>query len=179
MIQKYKPLWTSLVVGLVIAGGAFGANVTLPFVFQANSPARASEVNANFNAVKTAVDDNQTQIGALTGRIAALETPRSWTNLTYAAGWVDYNANSYPPVQYLVDGMGFVHLRGLTKRVSGSSQIIGTLPAGVRPVRTEVFWVLGGGSAGAQVNIGPTGDITLFSGDPAVVQFSGVTFDTR
>ncbi|MFT3709090.1 MAG: hypothetical protein QM817_15705 [Archangium sp.] len=51
-------------MGAVIAVGAF-ANVTYPFTFTANTPARASEVNANFTAVKTVVDAHETQLAAL------------------------------------------------------------------------------------------------------------------
>jgi hypothetical protein len=68
---KNKQLWTSALVGAVIAGRALAGNVTLPYVFQPNTPARASEVNANFNAVKAAVDDNATQIQALSASVDA------------------------------------------------------------------------------------------------------------
>ncbi len=64
-IKSNKSIWTSVVVGLVIAAGAFADNVTLPNTFSAGTPAVAAQVNANFNAVKTAVDDNHTRITAL------------------------------------------------------------------------------------------------------------------
>jgi len=44
---------------------AFASDVTLPHTFAPNTPARASEVNANFAAVKSAVDDNNSRIGGL------------------------------------------------------------------------------------------------------------------
>ncbi|MEW6431845.1 MAG: hypothetical protein AB1730_10085 [Myxococcota bacterium] len=69
MMIKNRHLWTSLLVGAVIAGGAVAGNVTLPNVFQPNTPARASEVNANFSAVKAAVDDNASRIEQLTTAI--------------------------------------------------------------------------------------------------------------
>ncbi|MBL8911254.1 MAG: hypothetical protein JNM17_11225 [Archangium sp.] len=64
-MQRNKHLWIALLTGALIAAGAF-ANVNYPFTFQANTPARASEVNANFTAVKTVVDDHETKLAALT-----------------------------------------------------------------------------------------------------------------
>jgi len=40
-------------------------SVTLPYTFTSGTPARASEVNGNFSAVKTAVDDNAARITTL------------------------------------------------------------------------------------------------------------------
>ncbi|MBA1330858.1 transcriptional regulator, partial [Candidatus Endoriftia persephone str. Guaymas] len=42
----------------MLATSAIASEVTIPNTFSAGSPAVASEVNANFSAVKTAVDDN-------------------------------------------------------------------------------------------------------------------------
>lgn len=71
-MQKNKHIWTSLIVGLVIAGGAVASNVTVPNTFLPSTPARASEVNANFAAVSTAVNDNFSLIGALETALSAL-----------------------------------------------------------------------------------------------------------
>jgi hypothetical protein len=53
---------------------AVASDVTGLTTFTAGTPARAADVNGNFSAVKTAVDNNQAQITALEARIAALET---------------------------------------------------------------------------------------------------------
>lgn len=55
--------------------------------FTAGTPARAAEVNGNFTAVKTAVDDNHTRIGTIEGvnaaaRITALEGANAAARLT-------------------------------------------------------------------------------------------------
>ncbi len=47
--------------------------VTLPHSFTAGTPAQAAQVNANFSAVKTAVDDNHERIEALEAQVAALQ----------------------------------------------------------------------------------------------------------
>ncbi len=65
MRTRNKSIWTSVFVGAVIAAGAIAGPVTLPNTFQPHTPARAAEVNANFAAVKTAVDDNDQRIMTL------------------------------------------------------------------------------------------------------------------
>jgi hypothetical protein len=49
---------------LVACLPASASQVTLPFTFSAGTPARAADVNANFAAVKAAVDDNFARITA-------------------------------------------------------------------------------------------------------------------
>lgn len=44
---------------------AYASDVTLPNTFTAGTPARAAEVNGNFTAVKTAVDDNNARLTAV------------------------------------------------------------------------------------------------------------------
>lgn len=74
MKKRAQGLMVGLVLGLMTAGGiSLASNVTLPFTFAAGTPAKASEVNSNFAAVKTAVDDTQTQVSALAGRVTTLE----------------------------------------------------------------------------------------------------------
>lgn len=52
----------AFVISLLPCRGAIAGEVAVPHTFQANTPARASEVNNNFTAVKTAVDDNNSRI---------------------------------------------------------------------------------------------------------------------
>jgi hypothetical protein len=48
-------------------------DVTIPNTFQSGTPAVAAEVNANFTAVETAVDDNDGRIAALEAALATLQ----------------------------------------------------------------------------------------------------------
>lgn len=47
---------------MLCAGSAFAGPVNIPTTFTSGTPAVASEVNGNFTAVKSAVDDNNTRI---------------------------------------------------------------------------------------------------------------------
>jgi hypothetical protein len=58
-------------LGLSIFTSAHAGEVTIPNTFTSGTPAVAAEVNANFTAVKTAVDDNDTRIDANGSEIAA------------------------------------------------------------------------------------------------------------
>jgi hypothetical protein len=44
---------------------ALADDLTIPNTFQPNTPARAADVNANFDAVEASVDDNAADIAAL------------------------------------------------------------------------------------------------------------------
>src|SRR5258706_8350844 len=63
MKTKLKVLTTALLLCVSEAGHA--GPVAPLTTFAAGTQAKASEVNGNFNAVKTAVDDNAGRIGAL------------------------------------------------------------------------------------------------------------------
>ncbi len=52
---------------------ASGSDITIPNTFQSGTPAVAAEVNANFTAVESAVDDNDSRIAALESAVSALQ----------------------------------------------------------------------------------------------------------
>jgi len=74
----------TLTAGLILSLSttAFAADVTIPNTFTAGSPAVAADVNANFSAVKTAVDDNNARV-----------TTNS-TNITNATNGISANTSS-------------------------------------------------------------------------------------
>jgi hypothetical protein len=63
-----------MVVVTLLATISIAGNVTLPYAFTAGTAAKASEVNGNFAAVKTAVDNNFSLIGALQTAVTTLQT---------------------------------------------------------------------------------------------------------
>lgn len=67
-----RAVLSGLVVVSLLGTFAFASNVTLPYTFTAGTAAKASEVNGNFFAVKTAVDNNFSLITALQTSLSAL-----------------------------------------------------------------------------------------------------------
>ena len=62
---------TQILIGLITVGSlAMAGNVTIPNSFTAGTAAKASEVNANFSAVKTAVDGNAADVLTNKGKIS-------------------------------------------------------------------------------------------------------------
>lgn len=62
-----------LVVGIVAAHGQSAVALTVPNTFSSGSPAKASEVNQNFDAVKAAIDSNAYGVAALTTTQSSLQ----------------------------------------------------------------------------------------------------------
>jgi hypothetical protein len=58
-------LIVSLTFIMLSGVSTWSADLTIPYLFKASTPAVANEVNANFSAVETAVDDNDTRINSL------------------------------------------------------------------------------------------------------------------
>lgn len=69
--RRPRRLLTSVLFLLAVAPAVWASELTVPHSFQANTPAVAVEVNANFGAVETAVDDNHSRIAALEAALAA------------------------------------------------------------------------------------------------------------
>jgi len=87
-----KPIY-KILLGLVAASAwLIAGSVTIPHSFTANTTAKASEVNANFNAVKTAVDGNADDISDNANDIATNKADIT-TNANNIAGTItDINA---------------------------------------------------------------------------------------
>ena len=64
-----------MVAGLLaISASLHAASLTVPNSFSSGTPAVAAEVNSNFIAVKTAVDDNNSRIAVLESALTALQS---------------------------------------------------------------------------------------------------------
>ncbi|MEW5738200.1 MAG: hypothetical protein AB1938_04705 [Myxococcota bacterium] len=172
-ISKHS-LRASLLPVAVVAAVALASNVTLPNTFSSGSPARAAEVNANFTAVKMAVDDNH-------ARIQALEATRTYTPVTFSAGWGNVGTN-WQTVEYTKDALGFVHLRGLTRRTNPTAgPTIFVLPAQFRPSATLQYPARCGDHALCYILVNANGNVDF--GGPAMsdpgtsVTVDGIIFD--
>ena len=76
------------------SGLAIAQTVQVPNTFQADTPARASEVNDNFTAVETAVDDNASNIAVNVTDISDNATTITNNAAAVSANDVDIQANS-------------------------------------------------------------------------------------
>lgn len=85
-----------------------------------------------------------------------------WTALTYEGTWDDYGSG-YAEGAYMIDGLGFVHLKGVLAPDTGD---IANLPAGYRPSEHHVFACIGDGTVACQVEVATDGDIALVGGAP-------------
>ena len=170
-----KQILKSVVFSFAVVGAvAFASNVTLPNAFTAGTPARAAEVNANFAAVKTAVDDNH-------ARITALATVPPITAPTFNTGWQNVGGG-WQTAGYFKDAAGLVHVRGLVVRtMSTAVGPIFQLPAGYRPTASLQFPSRCGNDVLCYVAIDPYGDVTFGGpGDPGVsLTLDGIVFDLR
>lgn len=102
-------------------------------------------------------------------------TPRpAWSAPALLNSWVNFGA-PYSPVGYLLDGNGFVHLRGLVKNGATATSLIFTLPAGFRPETTEVF-VVNANNAYGQLNVLANGNVVPLVGSTASFSLDGVSF---
>ena len=61
-MKKLAAYGSTFVILASASGLAWASGVTIPNTFTSGTPAKAAEVNANFSAVKTAVDDNDARI---------------------------------------------------------------------------------------------------------------------
>ncbi len=97
-------------------GSANAGDVTIPNAFQSNTPARASEMNENFSAVKSAVDDNDSRISINTSN-GIQNTDDVATNtaaISAFSGGLSVYAN----------GMRIGYFLGLTGYYSDSVQVL-------------------------------------------------------
>jgi hypothetical protein len=82
----------SRIVGLMLlcaAGGTALAQTTVPHTFTSGTQARASEVNANFQALATAIDNLSARVGKLEGGTTDADVvgTYSWRALQIGVGW--------------------------------------------------------------------------------------------
>jgi hypothetical protein len=97
----------------------------------------------------------------------------AFTTPTLLNSWVHYGAPFNVPGHFK-DTLGIVHLRGLVKN-GGAGTTIFTLPAGSRPVGTELFAVIANGAFG-EARVDSSGSVLHVSGSNAYFSLDGITF---
>lgn len=83
-------LLTALVCSIFLigsAGYAVAGSLAVPNDFVSGNTASASQVNSNFTAVETAVNDNNSRIGSLEGKLTAVKetTSQTWNSMATTA----------------------------------------------------------------------------------------------
>jgi hypothetical protein len=100
-----------------------------------------------------------------------------WIAVSFGTGWSDYGS-AWQTAAYCKDAAGFVHVRGLVQRTSGSGTTILTLPAGYRPAAQKIFAVYGDAGAG-RIDVRTDGVVLYTAGGTGFLSLEGITFDTR
>ena len=74
-MNKHMLIRLVLIVALIgINSDVWAGSVLVPYSFAGGTKAMASEVNSNFNALATEVNDNDSRIAALEAAIADMQT---------------------------------------------------------------------------------------------------------
>ena len=94
MGRRIKLSGITLLILLISAGWGWAGDVTGLKTFSAGAPAKASEVNANFSAIKTAVDDNNDQ------------AENNYTEITDAKSDINTLKSAQPGVAWTQGGSG-------------------------------------------------------------------------
>lgn len=92
---------------------------------------------------------------------------------TLLNGWAN-SGNGYNPAGYMLDGLGFVHLRGIIK-LGGMHSPAFQLPPGCRPAFAEYMATIAG-NAFASVTTTAAGDVIPWDGVNTWFSLDGITF---
>ena len=134
-------------------------------VFTPNTVIVSSEINGNFDELKT-VTDSYTAKGFV--------APDSgWIAPTFVNNWVNYGGG-YNTAGYRKDAMGYVHLRGLIKSGTAAQNAF-VLPAGYRPEMRELLSVQSNDTEG-RIDVLTTGDVLMQGISNIWVCLDGLTF---
>lgn len=111
------------------------------------------------------IENRDNEIGRLVRRVSELETREAvdsgWIDFTYASGWANFGG-AWQTGQYRkVDDI--VHIRAVCKKVSGTSFLIATLPAGYRPPLNIRTVGMDNGVTARTVDIKSDGTITAWN----------------
>jgi len=131
----------AMAAALLFSSTAWAGALTIPNTFTAGTPAVAAQVNANFTAAKTAVDDNNTRITANAAAAAtnATNIAANVTNITALQNAKPGYAKAVGSVSgvqrlSLTTGKAFVTLT-INAPAAGFAVVTGTADADIRHVK--------------------------------------------
>jgi hypothetical protein len=109
--------------------------------------------------------------GLDSGAFVARQPTPFFALLTLSSSWGTVSDTAAPA--FSIDGLGFVHLRGLMTK-SGASDTAFTLPEGARPAAPKRLPVAVGASGAGQLRVATSGAVTTTQS--AEVSLDGVSF---
>ncbi len=173
--MKYS-IHKSIITGLVLQSLAYfplqtmAGPVTVPNTFTSGTTARASEVNGNFSAVETAVNDNDVRISANANAVAGIAT--NGTAISSNTTAIAANQTRLSPV--VVDGAN--NEIGMLLSIDDDAQFVNVLTdqgyvidglelgSGESGGRSKPLWFVSANCTGtAYLSNTPSGFITLAS----------------
>ncbi|MFZ4405737.1 MAG: hypothetical protein ACOYOH_00280 [Paracraurococcus sp.] len=95
---------------------------------------------------------------------------------SFQSGWRNYGGG-WAGAAFMMDSMGFVHLRGLVAAGSmGINQTIFVLPPGYRPELNYLHCITNGGEGAGRVDVYPDGRVVPVSGANGWLSLDGIVF---
>jgi hypothetical protein len=169
-------VWAHVVVDGNDTGAAkVGA---VPYAVEANHAVDSDRAQAAQSAAPGGA--LASQLSELRSDVDVLKAPMAWIAPTLGDGWQNYGSQ-WVPAGYMRDPLGFVHLRGLVRRTSGTSQVIFTLPDGYRPSSGSIHFVVLDSDALGKVQVLSDGTVQSVtpSGKEIFVSLDGISFGIR
>ncbi|HET9031959.1 MAG TPA: hypothetical protein VFN25_03535 [Dokdonella sp.] len=137
-IHRFACVGTAALL-LLFTGAAVAGNVSIPNTFTAHTPAVATQVNANFGAVATAVNGSATDITALQGAVANLQSQLTTqqSQLATQQGQLVAQQSQLTTQQNTIDTLNTT-VTSLNTTVAGQQTTIDTLNNTVTSLNTAV-----------------------------------------
>ncbi len=176
--DTFLTLYNETTGGLVdaLSGGLDDTNIRKQF--EARSITTAATLEATFAGGAVSFK-NRIDVAPRKVTLAKCNPPsgtsfsgRTWTTFALQGAWVAYNSEHIP--QYMIDGNGIVHLRGIVK--SGTLGTLAcTLPVGFRPEYDSNFAVSSNAAFGS-ANVKPDGGVYPNTGSNVWFDLSTISF---
>lgn len=142
-------------------------------IFTPNTVIRSTEINSNFDELKTKTD-------YLTAPDSAwIEVGSGGTAPAFANSWVNYDTTVYNSAGFYKDAFGFVTIKGLIKNGTiGSTAQCFTLPVGYRPIKRVLNACISNSAIG-RLDVDIDGKVITHSGNNAWYSLDNCRFKAQ
>lgn len=107
-MQNICKFFLSAMLSFAVMKNVYAGKVTIPNVFSSNTPAKAADVNNNFNAVASAINASADDISALQSGIGAGYSIKLYDSQLKAVGWYVGSGGSSSVI--IKDALGYYQL---------------------------------------------------------------------